>query len=188
MDRTVMFDWDPIFIAAGALTGLRVSASMLLGGTLCWGVFVPILQHHGVIATDRQRYRDVVSWTLWGGVSCMVTSGLLSFALQWRSMVRAFGSLGELFSRASATAERNGRDRNAALVVHCRATRRADRPCPVGLCDFRHAVLAERSGGRAVVLPGPGGLPRHGRNRHDAHRRDGQSHATFLRRHQPAAT
>ncbi len=30
----------------------------------------------------------------------MVTSGLFSFAMQWRSMVRALGSLGQVFSRA----------------------------------------------------------------------------------------
>ena len=44
-------------------------------------------------------FRDLVQWTLWGGVACMVTSGLFSFALQWRSIVRAFGNLGSMFSR-----------------------------------------------------------------------------------------
>jgi putative OPT family oligopeptide transporter len=99
MGRTVLFDWDPIFIAAGALTGLRVSASMMLGGTLCWAVFVPILQHYGV--TAESSYRDLVKWTLWGGVACMVTSGLLSFVFQWRSIARAMGSLGKIFGKAA---------------------------------------------------------------------------------------
>ena len=92
MDRTVLFLWDPVFIAAGALTGLRVSASMMLGGTLCWAVFVPIFQQQGVITGTG--YREIVSWTLWGGVACMVTSGLLSFVLRWRSALRAFANLG----------------------------------------------------------------------------------------------
>jgi putative OPT family oligopeptide transporter len=96
MDRTVLFDWSPIFLAAGALTGLRVAASMFLGGTLCWAVFVPILQRQGVILGTE--YRDLVKWTLWAGVSCMVTSGLLSFGLQWRSALRAFGNLRGIFS------------------------------------------------------------------------------------------
>jgi OPT family oligopeptide transporter len=96
MDRTVLLDWSPIFMAAGALTGLRVSASMMLGGTLCWAVFVPILQHQGVIV--ETGYRDLVKWTLWGGVACMVTSGLISFALEWRSALRALGSLGQIFT------------------------------------------------------------------------------------------
>jgi len=97
MGRTVMFAWEPIFLAAGALTGLRVSASMMLGGTLCWAVFVPIMQQHGII-DQAGGFRDVVQWTLWGGVSCMVTSGLLSFLMQWRSLVRSFRSLGAMFS------------------------------------------------------------------------------------------
>jgi uncharacterized oligopeptide transporter (OPT) family protein len=91
-----MFDFDPVFMAAGALTGLRTSASILLGGTLCWAVYVPILQHYGII--EGTGYKEIVKWTLWGGVSCMITSGLLSFGLQWRSAVRAFGKLGRLFS------------------------------------------------------------------------------------------
>ena len=95
MGRTVLFNWDPIFLAAGALTGMRVSVSMLVGGTLCWAVFVPILQAQGIIAGSG--FRDVVQWTLWGGVSCMVTSGLLAFFLQWRTIVRAFSSVGKLF-------------------------------------------------------------------------------------------
>jgi putative OPT family oligopeptide transporter len=97
MGRTVMFEWDPVFMAAGALSGLRVSASMLLGGTLCWAVFVPVLQRQGVIAGTG--FREVVQWTLWGGVACMVTSGLLSFGLQWRSMFRAVAGLSRGFSR-----------------------------------------------------------------------------------------
>lgn len=97
MGRTVFFLWDPIFIAGGALMGLRAGASMLLGGTLCWAVFVPIMQANGTITGEG--FRDVVQWTLWGGVSCMVTSGLLAFAMQWRSIVAAMGSMGRMFTR-----------------------------------------------------------------------------------------
>ncbi|MCL5096230.1 MAG: OPT/YSL family transporter, partial [Candidatus Omnitrophica bacterium] len=97
MDRTVMFLWDPIFIAAGVITGLRVGASMMLGGTLCWAVFVPYLQHRGIVTGSG--YRELVQWTLWGGTSCMVASGLVSFIMEWRSALRAFASLGTMFSR-----------------------------------------------------------------------------------------
>jgi putative OPT family oligopeptide transporter len=93
--RTVTFVWDPIFIAAGVLMGLRPAASILLGGTLCWAVFVPIMQAQGVIAGTG--YREIVQWTLWGGVSCMVTSGLLAFFMQWRAIARAFRGLGAMF-------------------------------------------------------------------------------------------
>ena len=69
----------------------QCSASMLLGGTLCWAVFVPILQHQGL--TRESGYADLVQWTLWGGAACMVTSGLFSLAVQWRSMLRAIVNL-----------------------------------------------------------------------------------------------
>jgi len=93
--RTVAFVWDPIFIAAGVLMGLRPAASILLGGTLCWCVFVPYMQAHGVITGSG--YRDIIQWPLWAGVSCMVAAGLLSLLLQWRTVMRAFGGLSSLF-------------------------------------------------------------------------------------------
>ena len=96
MGRTVMFTWEPMFIAAGAITGMRVCVSMMIGGVLCWMVFIPAMQHHGVVQGDG--YRVLVQWALWGGTSCMVTSGLLSFLLQWRSAVRAFARLGAMFT------------------------------------------------------------------------------------------
>jgi len=95
--RTVKFQWDPVFIAAGVISGLRVDASMMLGGTLCWALFVPILQGRGIITGNS--YKDIVPWTLWGGVACMVTSGLLSFLLQWRAAWRAVRDLRLMFKR-----------------------------------------------------------------------------------------
>jgi putative OPT family oligopeptide transporter len=97
MVRTVQFAWDPVFIAAGVLTGMRASVSMMIGATLCWAVFVPVLQNQGIITGTT--YKDIVQWTLWGGVSCMVTSGLLSFALQWRTVLRALGKVTGMFSK-----------------------------------------------------------------------------------------
>jgi OPT family oligopeptide transporter len=95
--RTVELSWDSIFVAAGAITGLRVCVSMLISGTLCWAVFVPVLQQQGIITGSG--FRALVQWTLWGGTACMVTSGLLSFFMQWRSALSAFRGLGQIFSR-----------------------------------------------------------------------------------------
>src|SRR2546423_9653319 len=87
MGRTVMLSWEPMFIAAGAITGMRVCWSMLLGSVTCWMMFVPWLQHRGVV--QGSGYGNLVQWTLWGGVACMVTSSLLAFALQWRTALPA---------------------------------------------------------------------------------------------------
>jgi len=97
MGRTVMFAWDPVFIAAGAISGMRVCASMVVSGTLCWAVYLPYLQNHGIIAGTG--YRTLLPWSLWGGTACMVSSGLVSFLFQWRTSLRAFRNLGSMFRR-----------------------------------------------------------------------------------------
>ena len=99
MGRTVMLSWEPMFIAAGAITGLHVGWSMLAGSITAWMIFVPILQHRGVI--DGTGYAALVPWTLWGGVACMVASSLVSFGLQWRTALRAFSDLGAMFGGRS---------------------------------------------------------------------------------------
>ncbi len=47
MGRTVMFAWDPSSLRAGAITGMRVSLSMFVSGTIAWAVFLPALQSTG---------------------------------------------------------------------------------------------------------------------------------------------
>jgi OPT family oligopeptide transporter len=102
--RTVVFSWDFIFLAAGAITGIRVCATMFVSGTLCWAVVVPILQSNGVI--EVAGFASIVQWTLWFGASCMVASGLLSFALSWRTALSAFHDLGQMLSfRSEAASE-----------------------------------------------------------------------------------
>jgi putative OPT family oligopeptide transporter len=98
--RTVIFSWDFIFLAAGAITGIRVCTTILVSGTLCWAVFVPTLQVAGVITGTG--FSIIVQWTLWFGASCMVASGLLSFALSLHTAMSAFRDLGRIFSLRSA--------------------------------------------------------------------------------------
>src|SRR6266704_2833216 len=105
--RTVVFSWDFIFLAAGAITGMRVCATMLVSGTLCWAVVVPVLQTKGIITSAG--FAAIVQWTLWFGASCMVAAGLLSFALSWRTALRAFHDLGQMLSLRSAAASEPGR-------------------------------------------------------------------------------
>jgi OPT family oligopeptide transporter len=94
--RTVTLSWEPMFVAAGAITGWHVGWSMLLGSVGAWMVFVPVLQHQGVI--EGTGYGTLVQWTLWGGVACMVASSLVAFAMQWRTARRAFVDLGAMFA------------------------------------------------------------------------------------------
>jgi len=94
--RTVIFSWDFIFLAAGAITGMRVCATMFVSGTVCWAVVVPVLQTKGVI--EGAGFAAIVQWTLWFGASCMVAAGVLSFALSWRTALSAFRDLGQMLS------------------------------------------------------------------------------------------
>src|SRR5262245_34722271 len=94
MGRTVLVSWEPMFIAAGAITGLRVCSSMFLGSITAWMLFVPVLSRQGII--EGAGYGTLVQWTLWPGVACMVTSSLLAFALEWRTALRAFADLGAM--------------------------------------------------------------------------------------------
>ncbi len=105
--RTVVFSWDFIFLAAGAITGMRVCATTFVSGTLCWAVVVPILQAKGVI--EGVGFAAIVQWTLWFGASCMVAAGLLSFALSWRTALSAFRDLGHMFTFRSAAASEHDR-------------------------------------------------------------------------------
>jgi OPT family oligopeptide transporter len=94
---TLSFDASLIMVAAGAIMGWRTAWSILLGGITCWAVTAPIIVSMGDI--HDLGYRGIVSWTLWGGAACMVTSGLLNFALQWKTVMRAFSGLTAIFSK-----------------------------------------------------------------------------------------
>jgi uncharacterized oligopeptide transporter (OPT) family protein len=94
--RTVMFSWEPIFIASGAIMGMRVCLSILLGSVVCWMMYVPWLQHAGLIV--KGGFRECVQWTLWPGVACMVFASLLDLILKWRISLRAFTDLAKMFS------------------------------------------------------------------------------------------
>lgn len=82
------FGFEPslLLIAAGMIVGLRTSISMLLGAALLYFVVGPMMINQGEIAEPAKLIR----WALWTGTAIMVTSGLTSFALQWKTIARAF--------------------------------------------------------------------------------------------------
>lgn len=100
---TFSLELSSIMVAAGALMGLRVAASMLVGALLCFGVLAPIFHNTPfedggtVMVIQKLGYRGIVSWSVWMGVSVMTASSLLSFFMQWESLKRAFSSLGAVF-------------------------------------------------------------------------------------------
>jgi len=101
---TFSLELSTIMVAAGAIMGIRVAGSMLLGAVLCYGVIAPIL-HSTPSGTGDQMiinvlgYRGIVSWSVWGGVALMTTAALLNFFIQWRTLTRAFSGLRTIFSK-----------------------------------------------------------------------------------------
>ena len=90
---TIGIEGSLIMVAAGAIMGMRVAISMLVGSLICFGIIGPILVEQEIVAPG---YRGIVSWVLWPSTAMMVASGLLSFALKWRTVFRAFGGLSKL--------------------------------------------------------------------------------------------
>lgn len=99
---TIGIEGSLIMVAAGAIMGLRVASSMLIGAVVYYGIIGPILVERGIA---EPGYRGIVSWVLWPATSMMVTSGLLSFGLRWRTVMRAFSGLGKLAGGAVASDE-----------------------------------------------------------------------------------
>ncbi|AKT36922.1 OPT family oligopeptide transporter [Chondromyces crocatus] len=90
-DWTMSIDGSLILVGAGALMGFRTGWSLLLGAIITYGMIAPALLEQGVIAVAS--YKAIVQWTLWPGAAILLSSGLLSFAFQWRSVARSFSGL-----------------------------------------------------------------------------------------------
>jgi OPT family oligopeptide transporter len=100
---TMSFEGSLLFVASGAIIGFRQAWSMMLGAVINYCVLAPIMMNAGVIASSGgSALRRISSWSLWIGVPMMVTSGLLLFFMQWKTVVRAFGTLAAFLKRRGA--------------------------------------------------------------------------------------
>ncbi len=86
---TISFEASLIMIAAGAIMGWKVGWSLLLGAFINFGIAAPYVWEHFPGAISSLSYRGITGWSLWAGASLMVTSGLMAFALQWKTIARA---------------------------------------------------------------------------------------------------
>lgn len=94
---TIALKTEVILIGAGALMSFRTCWSLLLGAILTYVVMAPELVQRELVL--HVNYKEIVAWTLWPGASMLVGAGLTSFALDFRSLGRAFAGLGNLFSK-----------------------------------------------------------------------------------------
>ena len=183
-----------IMIAAGAIMGIRVGCSLLLGTILYYGLIAPVLVANAIVPPG---YKGIVSWTLWPATALMVTSGLLSFAFKWRTVLRAFSGLTSLGGSRSAAADplasvevpgwwfATGTLVSGAACVIL-GTVLFEIPWYMGilavLLTFLLSIVAARATGETDITPNR----RHGQD-HPAHLRSGRSqqpdHQPHDRRH-----
>jgi OPT family oligopeptide transporter len=115
-----------LMIAAGAIIGLKIGASLFLGAVVNFVITLPWLVDHGIFervvrgapnfsraAIEARHHIPVANphalaaymrskWSVWPGTALMLTSGLLSFAFRWRLILRTFAGLGDNIRRAFA--------------------------------------------------------------------------------------
>lgn len=101
-DWTLSFDLSLLLIGGGMLMNWKTGWSMLLGAVLTYGFLAPAMVDQGFIATVS--YKAINTWMIWTGAALLVTSGLLSFAFQWRSVARSFRALSGMFGRKADAA------------------------------------------------------------------------------------
>ncbi|MGE0551318.1 MAG: OPT/YSL family transporter [Kofleriaceae bacterium] len=97
-------------VGSGMLVGLRVTASMLIGGTLAWIIAPYFLMEHGVplhretyveggvqfarmVYASKPTKDEILFWVMWPATGMMVAGGLTALALRWRLLVETFRSL-----------------------------------------------------------------------------------------------
>ncbi|MDZ4771672.1 MAG: OPT family oligopeptide transporter [Planctomycetota bacterium] len=94
---TLSLKTEVVLVGAGALMSFRTAWSLLLGGLLTYGVLAPSLFESGAI--QAVSYKAIIGWTVWPGAALLVASGLTSFALDWRSIARAFTGMTAIFRK-----------------------------------------------------------------------------------------
>jgi len=94
---TLAVEGSLLLVGAGALMSFRTGWSLLLGAVVTYGWLAPAMHAAGAIASVA--YKEIVRWSVWGGAAILVSSALVAFALDWRSVARSFQSLGGLLGR-----------------------------------------------------------------------------------------
>jgi len=101
-DWNFLLDNKLLMVAAGALTGPRVCLSMVGGGLLLMYWLGPAALAVGAAHSAGAAWREI---GIWVGAPIMVSSGLVSFFSQWRTILRAVGGLKRAKKSPYATAE-----------------------------------------------------------------------------------
>jgi uncharacterized oligopeptide transporter (OPT) family protein len=97
---TISIKTEVVLLGAGALMSFRTGWSFLVGAIINYVVIAPVLLEHGLIKQIGGKpisYAGIIDWTLWPGAAILVGAGVTAFALDYKSIARAFSGLGAVF-------------------------------------------------------------------------------------------
>ncbi|WP_348652940.1 OPT family oligopeptide transporter [Polyangium sp. y55x31] len=103
-DWTIMLNCELVLVGAGALMSFRTAWSLLLSGMAGYAILAPRLAAEHAI--KEVSYKAIVGWTLWPGAAILVASGLTSFLLDYKSIVRSFRGLSGIFTGGAKKSEK----------------------------------------------------------------------------------
>lgn len=164
-DLTIALENRFVLVAAGAITGLRVSFWMVAGGLILALAIAPEAVAAGAAKGPGRAWRDIGVWI---GAPMMVSSGLLAFALQGKTIARAFHGFwrrpggGDGADAARAAIEVPGSWFGAGVVVAGAGVTAVGHaffgiPWPLGLAavalSFFLALVACRATGESDITP-----------------------------------
>lgn len=85
----IALDPSALMLGFGAISGMRIGLSVLLGAALAWGGLAPLALHYGWAKAgsdaDVTWFGPLVEWLLWPGATLMVTVSMTSLVV---SLVR----------------------------------------------------------------------------------------------------
>ncbi len=79
-------------VGSGIIIGMRISASMLIGGIIGWILAPPWLRSHGYLGANASRV-DVLLLTMWPATGMLIAGGMSALLLRWRVVLKTFRGL-----------------------------------------------------------------------------------------------
>lgn len=80
--------WSLLSLGAGMIVGMRVCLSMGLGMMISWVILPQYLLDHGMIT--EIAFKMMTRWVMWPATGLLVSAGLTSLFVRWRSLMNSF--------------------------------------------------------------------------------------------------
>ncbi|MDB4961127.1 MAG: oligopeptide transporter protein [Myxococcales bacterium] len=108
---TIALKTEVVLLGAGMLISFRTGWSLLVGAVINYAIIAPALFERDLVKQMGDKpvsYAGIIDWTLWPGAAILVGAGLTSFALDWRSLGRAFSGIGGMLNKKTRASQGTG--------------------------------------------------------------------------------